>query len=174
MNIIFDLDQTLVDSSLAEDQRKRRDWSAVYSLIPKFTLYEGMREVLDTIAHNNINVCIVTTSPGAYAKRVLNHFGIQHNHLIDYFAVSQRKPHPESFHQAVKLLRCDCSAVYSFGDRAIDIQAAKAANVKGVACTWGTDELELLKQSNPDYTISDPKQILEILNLEMYERPLAF
>ena len=37
--LIFDLDMTLVDSSIAETARKNRRWGDVYNLIPQFTLY---------------------------------------------------------------------------------------------------------------------------------------
>ena len=37
--IIFDLDQTLVDSNVAKPYRSAHNWSIVYSLIPKFILY---------------------------------------------------------------------------------------------------------------------------------------
>ena len=36
IGVIFDLDQTLIDSSIAETERKRRNWKGVYELIPKF------------------------------------------------------------------------------------------------------------------------------------------
>ncbi|WP_158642933.1 HAD family hydrolase [Mucilaginibacter ginsenosidivorax] len=170
-SIIFDLDQTLVDSSLAETERKNRNWSAVYSLIPSFKLYEGMRVVLDTINHNDIEICVITTSPGKYAQMVLRHFNIPYKHLIDYFAVKNRKPHPESFIKAMSLMECDCDAIYSFGDRAIDIEASKASGIKSVGCKWGSDELNLLINSKPDFLIDQPIEILTLLGLEPYYKP---
>lgn len=59
-NVIFDLDMTLVDSSIAESARKQRNWPLVYSMIPSFTLYSGMGEVFDFIRNNNIRVAIVS------------------------------------------------------------------------------------------------------------------
>lgn len=170
LSLIFDLDQTLVDSSLAETHRKNRNWSTVYELIPSFRLYDGMRVVLDTLQYNHIEICIITTSPGKYAKMVLKHFNIPYKHLIDYFSVANRKPHPESFIKAIKLMECDCNAMYSFGDRAIDIEASIAAGVKSVACTWGSNEIELLSSSNPTLIINHPSEILVLLGLEPYHR----
>mgnify|MGYP001456981473 FL=1 len=45
--IIFDLDQTLVDSNIAKSYRSARNWNTVYSLIPKFVLYEAYDKVFD-------------------------------------------------------------------------------------------------------------------------------
>jgi HAD superfamily hydrolase (TIGR01549 family) len=158
--IVFDLDQTLVDTSRAADARKSRNWQQVYSLIPSFILYNGMADVFAHIRNNQLKICIVTTSPGTYAKKVLQYFNIPYDHLVDYFAVSFRKPHPESFLKAQSLLGCECNAMLSFGDRVIDIEASKAAGIKSVACTWGSDEVEALKSSGADFTINHPSEII--------------
>lgn len=39
-NIIFDLDLTLVDTTICEPSRHERNWQQAYALIPKCTLYE--------------------------------------------------------------------------------------------------------------------------------------
>ncbi|GAA5578824.1 hypothetical protein Pgin02_01853 [Porphyromonas gingivalis] len=51
-SIIFDLDLTLVDTSVLEELRKKRNWNTVYSLIPSTSLYDGIREILDVIQKN--------------------------------------------------------------------------------------------------------------------------
>lgn len=51
--IIFDLDQTLVDSNVAKPYRSAHNWSIVYSLIPKFILYEAYDKVFEFIRDNN-------------------------------------------------------------------------------------------------------------------------
>ena len=48
-NIIFDLDLTLVDTTLAEPYRSNRDWNGAYSVLPQCTVYEGLQEVFDVI-----------------------------------------------------------------------------------------------------------------------------
>ena len=50
--IIFDLDQTLVDSNIAKSYRSARDWNIVYSLISKFVLYEAYDKVFEFIRDN--------------------------------------------------------------------------------------------------------------------------
>ena len=47
--IIFDLDQTLVDSNIAKSYRSARDWNIVYSLISKFVLYEAYDKFFEFI-----------------------------------------------------------------------------------------------------------------------------
>ena len=48
-SIIFDMDLTLVDTTLLEESRHRRDWTQAYSLIPHTTMYDGMAGVLEII-----------------------------------------------------------------------------------------------------------------------------
>ncbi len=45
MAYIFDLDQTLVDSSIAEQYRNQGEWKSVFSMISQFELYEGIDDV---------------------------------------------------------------------------------------------------------------------------------
>ena len=61
-SIIFDLDLTLVDSTIAESARKAKDWQLVYSLIPQFSIYDGLENVFDIIRKHDIKVCIVSLS----------------------------------------------------------------------------------------------------------------
>ena len=51
----------------------------------------------------------------------------------------------------------------SFGDRSIDIIAAKAAGIKSVGCLWGTKENSLLLASGPDMVLNSPGGIIDLL-----------
>lgn len=161
-HVIFDLDQTLIDTSVAAFARKNRNWQQVYSLIPSFVLYNGIADVFKYIRNEGIRVCIVTNSPGSYAKKVLQHHNIPYDHLVDYFSVSLRKPNPEAIFKAKSLLECDCESLVSFGDSPIDIEASKRSGVTSVACFWGTDQRELLLESNPDFSIYSPIEMIDL------------
>ena len=83
-SIIFDLDLTLVDSTIAEQARKERNWSYVYSLIPQFTVYEGLEEVFNIIRKYNIKTCIVSTSPRPYIEKVIAQFNLPIKYIVSY------------------------------------------------------------------------------------------
>ncbi len=51
------------------------------------------------------------------------------------------------------------------GDEVRDIQAAKSANVKSVAVTWGFADKKLLKKFKPDFIIEKPSDLLKELLL---------
>lgn len=160
-SIIFDLDLTLVDSTIAEEARAGRNWQLVYSLIPCFTLYPGMDDVFQHIRSNGIKVAIVSTAPSTYVQRVVNHFNIPVNIIIGYHD-APRKPSPAGMLLAMQKLSSTATDAISFGDRAIDIIASNAAGIKSVACTWGTKEYDILIKAKPSLVINN---CLEIINL---------
>jgi phosphoglycolate phosphatase-like HAD superfamily hydrolase len=161
--LIFDLDQTIVNTSAAEELRKQRNWQKVYSLIPSFILYNGFYEVFNVIKSHAIRCCIVTTSPSVYAKKVVSHFNIPIEFIVDYFTTTQKKPHPDPMIKALELLKLAKHEVISFGDRAIDIKSSNAAGIRSVACTWGTCEMDELLQSRPSFIISNPTDIIPLI-----------
>lgn len=162
-NLIFDLDQTLIDTSSAEQYRNSRQWAQVYPIIPNFTIYEGLIDLFKYLTDNDYRICIVTTSPSTYCQKVLDHWSIPYNYKVCYHDVTNKKPHPEAFLKALAYLESNPNEALSFGDRAIDIQASKAAGIPSVACLWGTAESQLLTAAKADYVIKTPAEALTIL-----------
>ena len=159
-NVIFDLDMTLVDSSIAEPARKQRNWQLVYSMIPSFTLYPGMNEVFAFIRNNNIRVAIVSTSPRPYVERVCRYFNIPTNTILGYHDCGKIKPAPDGMTRALCGIGSSAQDTISFGD----IQASNAAGIESVACLWGTKERYLLSLANPCETILYPKEIINLIS----------
>jgi HAD superfamily hydrolase (TIGR01509 family) len=162
-NVIFDLDLTLVDTTVLEPFRHSRNWSEAYANIPRCSMYAGVRQVLDYMRSNGIKVCIVSTSPRPYVEKIVGYFGIHADFIVGYHDAKPIKPSPAPMFRALQLLGCTASQAVSFGDRAIDIQSSKAAGIKAVACTWGTKELAALMASAPDYTIGSPAEMIQYL-----------
>ena len=162
-NIIFGLDLTLVDSSIAEQGRKERNWSYVYSLIPQFKVYDGINEVFDIIRKHNIKCCIVSTSPRPYIEKVVAQFNIPCKYIVSYHDAKPIKPHPAQMLKALELLGSSPKDTISFGDRVIDIQASNAANIESVACFWGTKEKSELLHSGYSHAIVRPNEIITLI-----------
>jgi phosphoglycolate phosphatase len=162
-NIIFDLDLTLVDTSILEQARKDRNWNLAYSMIPQCNIYEGLSEVFDIIRKHNINTCIVSTSPRGYIEKVVNHFNLPIKHIIGYHDAKPIKPHPAPMLKALELLGSSPANTISFGDRVIDIESSNAANIESVACFWGTKEKASLIHSNYSHAIISPLEIITLI-----------
>ena len=161
--IIFDLDLTLVDTTIVEQARHDRNWQLAYSLIPKCKMYEGMEEVLAIIRNNNIDTCIVSTSPRTYVEKVVDYFNLPIQHIVAYHDAKPIKPHPAPMLKALELLGCSAAEAISFGDRVIDIQASNAAGIESVACFWGTKERGELLHSEYVHAIIKPSEILTLI-----------
>ena len=162
-NIIFDLDLTLVDTTLAEPYRSRRDWTGAYSVLPQCTVYDGLSEVFDIIRKFGINTCIVSTSPRQYVEKVVQTFNLPINHIVAYHDAKPIKPHPAPMLKALELLGCDARSAISFGDRVIDIQSSNGAGIESVACFWGTKEKTELMRSGYTHAIIKPSEILTLI-----------
>ncbi len=162
-SIIFDLDRTLVDSSIADRGRIERKWDYVYSLIPRFKVYDGLLPVFDIIRKHNIKTAIVSTSPRPYLERVIQHFNIPCDVIVGYHDAHPIKPHPASMKKALELLQENAANAISFGDRVIDIQASNAAGIESVACFWGTTEKKELIASGYRHAIINPSEIITLI-----------
>lgn len=163
--MIFDLDQTLIDSRIAKDLRKKRDWGNVYKLIPSFRLYDGIYELLNEIHRNMIKMAIVTSSPRPYCERVIRYFSLPIDVCVCYHDTNKHKPNPDPIILAANELHAKAlDNVISFGDEANDIIASNSANVFSVACTWGSDNISNLLSANPRYickTVQDMGDFLD-------------
>ena len=162
-NIIFDLDLTLVDTTLAEPYRRKRDWNGAFSVIPQCTVYEGLNEIFDVIRKFCINTWIVSTSPRPYVERVVKHFNLPINIIVAYHDAKPIKPHPAPMLKALEMLNCNAKSAISFGDRVIDIQSSNAAGIESVACFWGTKEKTELVNSGYVHAIIKPSEILTLI-----------
>ena len=162
-NVIFDLDMTLVDSSIAESARQQRNWQYVYSLIPRFVLYPGMDKVFDFIRNNGVKVAVVSSSPRPYLERVCRFFNIPSDVILGYHDCGRNKPAPDGMIRALSEIGSSAEHTVSFGDRAVDIQASNAARITSVACLWGSDEASVLVNSYPSLVITSPLQIIDLI-----------
>ncbi len=164
MGLIFDLDLTLVDSSIAESYRKAGDWKKVYQVIEKFTVYEGIYDLLQYADRLGIPIAVVTSSPSIYCQKVIEYFNLNITNLVCYHDTKLHKPHPAPLNLAVNKFFPNSYQTISFGDRVIDIEASRAAGLKSVACLWGSNEDELLNVSNPTHIIKQPFEAIKIID----------
>lgn len=162
-NIIFDLDLTLVDTTLAEPYRSRKDWNGAYSVLPQCSVYEGLNEIFDVIRKYGISTCIVSTSPRPYVEKAIQQFNLPINHIVAYHDAKPIKPHPAPMLKALEILGCNAKDAISFGDRVIDIQSSNSAGIESVACFWGTKEKAELLRSGYKHAIVNPSEILSLI-----------
>jgi HAD superfamily hydrolase (TIGR01662 family) len=143
--VIFDLDQTLVDSAILSQVRAQRDWATVYQRLSDIKVYDGIAELLEVLQANKIPMVIVTSSPRPYCSKVVNFFNFPISSFVCFHDTTARKPHPEPMNKAVEVLCVKREEVIAVGDEVKDIESANAAGIFNIGCTWGgCDELVLV------------------------------
>ena len=151
--VIFDLDMTLVDTSITEHLREMRQWNKVYSLIDKMTLYPEMKQLSDLFHSLGVKIAVVTNSPSQYATKVLNHFNLHYDTLIAYHDVNQRKPDTQPYEMAIQRFQpSEVKKVLVFGDKLDDMIPAKKMNLLSCACLWSV--ADNLKQDFLDMNLN--------------------
>lgn len=164
MYLIFDLDQTLINSSIAEAHRNRRDWRGANSLIPQMEVYDGIAEILAYVQQKGIKAAIVTSSPSNYCNRIVQHHQWLFPVVVCFHDTNRHKPNPDPILLAIeKLGNPPVSEIYSLGDTDTDIIASKRAGVKSVACLWGSNNASALSAAEPDLSFNSPHEVIEFL-----------
>ncbi len=161
MAYIFDLDQTLVDSSIAEQYRNQGEWKSVFSMISQFELYEGIDDVFRILHEKKEKICVVTSSPERYCKAVLKKFGLQADATVCYHDTARHKPYPDPILKAIELLGVSNQYTVSIGDSDKDIIASQEAGVISGLALWGRQMGSF--SVNADYvfeTVDDLKKFI--------------
>jgi len=161
--IIFNLDQTLVNSQIADHFRRSRQWSRVYDMIPGFQAYDGISLLLDEIYRQGNPVCVVTSAPGSYCRRVIDHFQWPINQMVCYHDTRSHKPHPEPIQRGIGLLGLSPDRVVSVGDAEAYTIASRAAGVTSVGALWGSLEAQVLIGLGPDYVCSSVNELRRVI-----------
>lgn len=133
--LLFDLDNTLVDSLHLKPLRDARRWREVFQRIESVSTFAGISEVWRSLKERGAHLGIVTHSPRPYATRVLEHVGLVPDNLIAYHDLRGRlKPSPYGYEQCCKGWRTQ--ARVAVGDEQADLLAADAFGCQGVYAGW--------------------------------------
>jgi phosphoglycolate phosphatase-like HAD superfamily hydrolase len=159
--IIFDLDQTLLDTSIAEQYRRARNWGKVYDLIPMFKVYENLIEIVGGQVDKGLSTCIVTNSPESYCRKVVDYWAIPISNMVCYHDTRRHKPEPEPFLLALDRMKVGSNCTISFGDKNEDITASNSAGIDSVFCSWGADGNSI--NMDAAYLLDAPNQINDML-----------
>jgi beta-phosphoglucomutase-like phosphatase (HAD superfamily) len=165
MALIFDLDQTLVDTKALEHLRKQRKWSEINKSLHLCKLYPCIFSIFQFLNAIDVKIAVVSKSPRSYIHQVLTHFQLSAHVLIGYHDVYShlQKPHPAPVNLALHRLQVEAHSCIGFGDHSDDIKAYKAAGIVSVACLWGCDDEVKLLASNPDMIAISPFFVRGIL-----------
>ena len=162
MGVIFDLDQTIINSSIAYQARRNRDWQLVYSLIPKMKPYTRVVELIKAMVNQGIEVAIVTSSPRPYCTKVLNYLGITNVITVCYHDTQKHKPDPEPMLLAIsKMKNQEGKKIIAIGDEENDIIAANRANILSVLAYWSKPNVYNTISVQPNVFCKDEESLIK-------------
>lgn len=128
--------------------------------------YPGVEPVLRSLHAAGFDMGIVTSKVSWGATEELTLAGIlRYFHtVVGFDDTDNHKPDPEPIHAALdRMLADEPSAAVFVGDSPADIWAARNAGIRSIAALWGTLDAELLLDAMPDFTASNPGEVLTIL-----------
>jgi len=125
--------------------------------------YPGVTETLAKL--QKYNLAVISNKPHRFCLTILERLN-----LSDYFkfilggdSLPTRKPDPGQILYIMKQLNLKASEVLVVGDSENDLLAARAIGAPAVAVTYGFRDAELLRKHQPDYTIGNFNELLELL-----------
>lgn len=127
-------------------------------------VYSGVREVLERLQQNGIQMAIVSSKKRATAEETLRRFDLEQymQTIITEDDVAVLKPDPEAILMAIDRLQARPTESVMVGDSPGDILAAKAAGVLSAGACWGFSGDEVLRQYSPDYLLRSPRDLIQV------------
>lgn len=165
--VIFDFDQTLVDTRSVEQLRAARNWKAVMARAPQLTVYDGIHDLLGELHGRGQRLAIVTKSPDMVAKAFVRQHGWPIDIVIGYHQVRQRKPHPEGLLLAMQQAGAARASTCHIGDQPQDTEASRAAGILAIGSGWGIDDASALTASAPDHLFMSVADLRTFLTAQM-------
>lgn len=135
--LIFDLDNTIVDTSFLDEWRKAGKWGAVLKNIQQTKPHPGFYEIVNCCADLGVRTAILSNSPRNYVEKVLKLHNISVDFVLGYHDVPQPKPSPSGLEMICQHFQFSSEECLFVGDSETDFLAAKEAGISYYNVPWG-------------------------------------
>lgn len=133
--VLFDLDNTLVDSLHLKALRDKRRWTEVYAKITTIRPFHGIPELWEELRSLKVNLAVITHSQGKYARQTLAQVGLSPDTLVAYHDLDG-KLKPSAYGYELGCKGRSSQHGIAVGDDANDLRAADAFGCVGVFAGW--------------------------------------
>lgn len=161
--VIFDFDQTLVDTSPVEALRAARRWREVMAAAPRLIVYDGVSGMLRALKERGQTLAIVTKSPDMVPKVFIREHRWPMDIVVGYHQVKRRKPDPEGLLLAMQQGGATPAETFHVGDQPEDTEASRAAKVVALGSAWGAVDAAALEASKPDHIFGSVSELQAFL-----------
>ena len=130
------------------------------------SVYEGIPELLKKLRENDITVALATSKPYEFAVRILEHFELKQ--YFDYIGGATMDGRISKKADVIARLLdefgdVDRAEVLMVGDRAQDVEGARANGLHSAGVLWGYGSAEELQGAGADYLAAEPAELLRIV-----------
>ena len=125
-------------------------------------VYDGIEAALESLMARNLRLYVCTAKPEVYARRILNHFGLD-RWLQAIYGADLDGHYDDKAKLMALILEREAIApgrALMIGDRANDIRAARANGVRAVGVLWGYGSREELAPA--DRLLATPDELLHL------------
>tara|TARA_B100001540_G_C15676658_1_gene582795 strand:- start:204 stop:857 length:654 start_codon:yes stop_codon:yes gene_type:complete len=157
------------DDPIIEDERFER-YLDIYETVlgQECKVFNNAYQLLDSLDSKEIDFGVVTNKSSRFAVPLLHQFNLleRMKTLVCGDEVRNRKPDPEPLFKALDKTENSYNKknVYYVGDAKKDITAARAADIRSIACTYGYREADDDPTSwNSDFVINNIIEVNEIV-----------
>lgn len=128
--------------------------------------YRDIDYILDELNKMNLKIGINSNKKDSYTKELANKF-FKRIPFIEIYGERDgipKKPDPISALEIIKSMKLKPKEVLYIGDSMVDMETAKNAGIDSIGVLWGFRDYEELSKNGATYIVSEPKDILDIVN----------
>lgn len=129
--------------------------------------FEGIKETIEQVRKKEILLGIITSNSVNNVRSFLIKYNFPEFDFI--YSSLQIWNKSKALKRVIQHHKLQPQTVFYVGDETRDIEAVREAGVKSIAVTWGYNSSELLKSYSPDFLISDPREIIGILETFLHK-----
>ncbi len=129
-------------------------------------VYAGIPELLRELRDRKVTAALATSKPYEFSVQILKHFELYH--YFSYIGAATMDGRISKKADVIAYLLDeigdpDKESVLMIGDRAQDIEGAKANGLHSAGVLWGYGSEDELSRAGADYLVSEPSGIPELI-----------
>lgn len=127
--------------------------------------YNGVIELLKELKHLGYKTAVVSNKQNSAVKSLCKKFftGLFDVEIGEKENIA-KKPEPDEVNEVLKILNIDRKKSIYIGDSEVDIQTAKNSKMKSIIVDWGFRDRKFLYEHGAEVIVSNPSEILDIIN----------
>ena len=140
----------------------RRYHDAAADEADKLKLAAGLPAALAAIAATGVRLGVLSSNREDNIRRCLRATGAE-GHFAFVIGYPRLFGKGKALKRIIRTERLERADVLYIGDELRDVEAAKKAGVAVAAVTWGFHTADLLRTGEPDYVVSDPRELVGLV-----------